>query len=1057
MAFRHGIAVTEIHSLGGGRPPGPMLVDLALPDIDLYAGHAVSAVLVGQTPGATLSIRAGQLPTGLVLDLDSGELTGTPAAATVSTLTIRQVLAGASNSPRDTDIEIRVAADPDEQIPTARAASVVIDGVTINFAEPYQVGWHGPKRPFVLNSGGVTITSITPASTLYTAASGEERSGWVHGAELNPGIEGSQQPGRLNRSMDSTSLHGLDERGSTSVGGHSSKFTGQGVSFRASPPELSAGGYVLNRDPGYTGSPIVIPAGVNAVIGKAVSDTAATSVYSRLAEYCELSIVAEAPRIGALPIGAARPDLGHRLYAEDIDLTGVHNLPPPAGFTLTAEEALAYLRKPLSQSLLLGTDSQRYNRGLYGGLYSGYGRDIARRFSDAAMLLHTNVPTPAEKAEIAYCFVAHALAVRDRIDAGGILSGATIGAQMHQWSAIIAVAAWLTRNSARGQILRDLLPGGVDYPKNLIHLSNPRVTERADWITKTPLIYRNTPGGGIKTYYEGLQCRPQQEGSVWGFSEPGPPGSGAIPARFDGGTTDYTSPQFLSNFGMIHFLALAPGGRATINRPEYWQFYDLIADIQIYHRQYGTGANSGLWYREGSILTRINWFNQQALADPAWQWQQPVLPAPTISHVRFTSFDALQEYGQSNEVLYDFKAEQWVWVTYSQHLSREVARMPVKSGITITVNGQAIAFDEVGCRTAGDPRTNGAIQIRGRAVAFALSGADINDKLGRLDGKLRQTDVVLVTTNYAADAASRPRTLDNQLVPDVAAAAATWISATAERPSALELVSFGGRTPDDAPKIIQVSGSTTFVSAKYDINSDTPIDHILVGARLKLGPGGISRYLNAGILGRNSGTTRSSLRFSGPGALISRYITNGPVKAGNAMAGWTAAHDNVEITLWWLATLPEAGGTNQVRRDNEVSAAIAMTGGPGVHRYGDLMSSTIGLLGFPGSNPAEVSQPLNASLREFYIAIGTARRPLGPVDLNDAVFSPEQDWGSRGQNVLPGRADYATHTDGGVPEFYFCPTLELARLNTFPNYGLFSLLAGTFNDPEHTATWVSGE
>lgn len=72
----------------------------------LPQGVAATVSVLGRFAGSTLSLQAGALPNGMTLNSGAGTIGGTPSATGTFNFTLREVLAGKFNSPRDTALTL---------------------------------------------------------------------------------------------------------------------------------------------------------------------------------------------------------------------------------------------------------------------------------------------------------------------------------------------------------------------------------------------------------------------------------------------------------------------------------------------------------------------------------------------------------------------------------------------------------------------------------------------------------------------------------------------------------------------------------------------------------------------------------------------------------------------------------------------------------------------------------------------------------------------------------------------------------------------------------------
>ncbi len=1037
--------------------------------------------LLDATPTSVIAVTRGALPPGLTLDSAGRMLTGEPTTAGTFQFELTETLAGAVNTGRRTSFLMTVSAGT---FATYLTDTISIEGITYQLGSAQMVGWQDARTPFVVNSAGVPVTAMLPASIFYTAQTGAERDGQIHGAIVNPGETGTHRAGTPNRSQDSTSIHALDTRG---VPGN--MFAGQGVPITpfatglpGAPVSQAANGTLINRDPGFTGTPLTISAGTAAVIAKARSNPAATVATSRLTEYAQLRVLPAAPPAGAIPVGAAVPSLGTQLTVADIDLTGLPSVPiiaPGAQATdwRVAENRLTFYlqaQRAFDHSVLSGGEVQRYNRARIGGMPE-YGRNIGHWLNQLYLLLVADIPD-FEKRLISRIIVKQAYQVRNRFDADPAtrIINTEIAAQTHQWAALIAWAAWLTRNSAAGQLFRDLLPGGTMFARNTTTIGNQRIVHSRDWTGRAFQEARMAPDAGVHPGYYSVWMRPFMDGLLWTSAGAPPVGNGRLLARMGGGTRPYFWTLYGNALPGFRALAACPGGKATVDLPAFWEMLDYLANTVLHHRQYaGVGTQGSHRFEGMSITTGFQtdlesfahnqvWPTPQNSNAPPLAWPYEAQPTPALAEVLFCrEVDVLYEL--SNTTNYPWATENWVAVRYNVPVSREEARLPPKTCFTIMVNGQSILIDETAATTVGDPRTNGAIQARWSVIALALSQTDLQAKLGRPN--LLPSDVVTLAADYSGlPPANRPATLDGQLLPGFGATAAGLKSAPLERPATLQTVSFGNFANEaaDPPKAIFINVITGYRDQKFGLAANDPVRQLLIGIRGKVSPLNGTAFPNTGLIfGRSMTTGDFHIHQVATGGVNFRAhgATLRSASAGPGFFPTSQGLTPIDHTWWLYLEMPNTGGFARVRRDNNAAADSALGGSWATDAdcvtlsrlMGGNRISLFGVLDHEFSAQAQPVSYAGMAVREAYIAIGTAARPIATPTLNEAVFAPGFDWGNRGQNVLPGRANYAGRTDGGIPEFYFCPQVDEANERYFPNYGVWGLMAGFFTGPQDAA------
>jgi hypothetical protein len=118
----------------------PTLAALTLDNTAPIQNQAITINILGATSGSTITVQTGTLPTGLTLNSAARTITGTPTGTGLSSFTLRETLAGATNTPRDSALGITVIAAVGNLILattwadflTKYAAAVAGDVVSIN-------------------------------------------------------------------------------------------------------------------------------------------------------------------------------------------------------------------------------------------------------------------------------------------------------------------------------------------------------------------------------------------------------------------------------------------------------------------------------------------------------------------------------------------------------------------------------------------------------------------------------------------------------------------------------------------------------------------------------------------------------------------------------------------------------------------------------------------------------------------------------------------------------------------------------------------------------------
>lgn len=1007
----------------------------------------VVADIIGLAPGGSVAMTGEAIASGkLAVGASDDEIVvgaNGPGSVGTSTgeFTLIHIRAAAPNSPRP--------CGPFGPFEVANAggtiATVPQEGITkglgtLGFGTLLPTGTYADGSTFSITTTDVALTDSPPAviydqpSTTTSKGTFDLVPAWVHGMELNPGIDGSQEDGKANLGGDSSQLFALDER---------TGFAGQGVSIasRLSSDRQTADGYWLNRSIGYTGVPLAIAAGDEGSVGKAVSKIApvggvdAPDATDRLDGYYVHHFVSEAPAIGAFAPAPCAPDKTPVIFESDIDLSGLPNFSPPS----SAPSAVTGPAPDMHHGSI-ATENWRYNCDK--DSTESYGASIARPVGDQILLLLTNIPE-ADKHAIAKRVIKRAIGITGRIRQGGRLGGTSTsgyGGQVHQWPCIVAVAAWLTRNSTRGAYFRELLSGPLAGQFNA-HFGAPRVVQDQDWVNPVAVWDREAPGGTTNPGYFSMQARPSTRGAVMSSPNITQPGDGGISNRI--GQRDYQWLQYGTALGFALFLSLVPGGRELVPYPSYWRWMEMLADVSIWHRQYGSSASSGNYRFEGYVRgTYVSTFVEDCLLDPNLKW--PFQPAaPALVAVEYApNYELLREIADGSRV---FATEHPITFRFDQTLSRNQAWLPVLAAFTLSDSSGALNIDTTGA-AGGDPREIGAIQIRdGNLTVFATRAP---------------TGTVIASYNPTAAGASAARTPAGQLAPAVVAATATLVSQPLAKPSPQDLMSYGG-FPDgeapaaaDTPKFFWTAMGVNYPLQKYGLVTSTPIRGLLFGLHMKLAPGGLSRTANVCLIGESSITSGwrvfahfndLSVRLYGPSGSVGRVAT-----FSNALS---ASDDNVLQKYWIHCTVTNGVSQAWLRIGDRLMGPVSFSG-----TWDDAQAMKVADIGrfgvagyFDGSTNPVPLNPSRIAILETYIAIGTEERGLGTVDLSDnSHFGGSASSGPRGGGVLPDRPDYSGHDLNGIPEFLFSPTKAQLDAGMVPNLGAFSLYTGSTSDPEGT-------
>lgn len=149
----------------------PALAALGLSSSNVATGSPVSIAIAGRTAGSTISLQSGSLPTGLVLDSAAGTISGTPTTSGAFAFTLRETLGSATNSPRDTALQITAAVSV-----TLAALTVSPGTITQGAAATLNIAGATSGSTITLQSGtlpaGLTLDSAARTITGTPGAAG---------------------------------------------------------------------------------------------------------------------------------------------------------------------------------------------------------------------------------------------------------------------------------------------------------------------------------------------------------------------------------------------------------------------------------------------------------------------------------------------------------------------------------------------------------------------------------------------------------------------------------------------------------------------------------------------------------------------------------------------------------------------------------------------------------------------------------------------------------------------------------------------------------------------
>lgn len=409
-----------------GPPPALTLAALSLSASSIAEGASPGAPvgeLLGRTAGSTLSLLADA---GGRFALSGANIVAglTPTDFETNTshsITVREVLAGATNTPRDTILTITVTDVAEGG--TTTASSVTERGVTLTFWDAATGGnprslpvrqYHDGSWAVTHDGGPVWVDVAAPTYQLLTGlpVNTEYPSGTraINGLMVNPGaayVSGSRganglgTPGDL-AANDIGTLQGYDSRVASSTA----------LLYDAA----------LNYHPGRTGARLRYDPGQEATLAVAVS-IPSPSTQTNLQEVVYVTICNTLPPVGSLrPAPAAISKASPGLVA-DLDLTVLPNdARPPftlGGSALDPTVANAYGGTRLPNLMIQYTTGNNAETISPSSHHAPYGRDVARPYNIALSLLCENISS-ADKRSLAGNIAQIAHDHFERIVQGGV-------------------------------------------------------------------------------------------------------------------------------------------------------------------------------------------------------------------------------------------------------------------------------------------------------------------------------------------------------------------------------------------------------------------------------------------------------------------------------------------------------------------------------------------------------------------------------------------------------------------------------------------------------------
>lgn len=412
--------------------------------------------------------------------------------------------------------------------------AITSETATFTFAEPVTYGQYANGNWWVL--GPVTITSITPASTLHNGLNGNGTpytNRTVHGTMVNPGNRSFATGGLLANNTTNT-VQGWDSIGSSKPR----------VAYSAP----------ANVDPGATGSPLVVTTGS---VVKFVSKLSGlpNGAENRPAglDVVVLTVVDSIPAADAIRPGVSRTSKVSPCRRSQFDLSVFQNLAPTANAP-TYAQALDWVDRYIETS-----QPDSINNPVAKGInnHREYGREIGNDLHRALLCLHLSSFTAEQKLALLSHFAAIADDLVSRAEEGGITTGAGGG---NQWKKpVIAVcaaalganapASWLTWLSFANRNV--WAEDSQIFTVSGFDIALPRFT--GDGRPRSPYTQQML---GSADWGEQPLTAPDRSGSNW--------------------NAVYRWTVGYSLIGGALAVELTTGAKALWDHPEFWRYMDTV-------------------------------------------------------------------------------------------------------------------------------------------------------------------------------------------------------------------------------------------------------------------------------------------------------------------------------------------------------------------------------------------------------------------------------------------------------------------------------------------------
>ena len=441
---------------------------------------------------------------------------------------------------------------------------------------------------------GISIDAAAPASVMlpqtYTSAGpagSVTTDRWRHG----------MMTGTHARTFQRTSWRGAERQGADSA---TEWVVSDGAWSIRSHPQVTLYLDSFNVDPGATGAPITLAAGVNESFCKFVTvEDAPAAARKVTTEVHTVTVVATAPDAGAIRPGFSAPSKVSRLNVTDIDFDLLPSLTlPESAISTDAARAVLRMRRFVERG------NARVTQHLQPDGLPTYGRDYAERIGAAALVMCGDISS-AIKEELAIGFVTLAEDICAALDQGVrwqwvgglganhpgfllpvVMAAAMTGdekflfwAEAQEWSAEKRQTFYLDADDIERN---STAPEANRYTAE-IHLGMPEYNIQP--------LDANRPAGGPRTK----------------------PLSKDIDASYRRPNWNCYVPQALA-------MRLVPGAIAAMNHPAFFDYCDRVMDRSFTNEPGSPVGAARSGNNAVSTFTAAMWDSYRASTGAIWNW-----------------------------------------------------------------------------------------------------------------------------------------------------------------------------------------------------------------------------------------------------------------------------------------------------------------------------------------------------------------------------------------------------------------------------------------------------